>query len=70
MEYSEEWTLSEERPGYHFKTMKHKNCTINVYRPILAPEEASKRERQVVHVLETTMRDYLRRKEQCNCELQ
>lgn len=68
MEYSEDWTLSEERPGYYFKTLRHKYGTINIYRPILTPEEAAKREKQVVHILETVMRDYLRRKEQCNSE--
>lgn len=67
-EYSEEWTLSEERPGYRFKTLRYKNCTINVYRPILTPEEAAKREAQVVHALESFMGSYFRKKEQCNCE--
>ena len=46
MEYSKDWTLSKERPGYHFKTLKHKYGTINVYRPILTPEEATRREKK------------------------
>lgn len=61
-EYSEDWTLSEERPGYHFKTLRYKNCTINVYSPILTPEEKEKREKHVIRILESVMGDYLRRK--------
>ena len=67
-EYSEEWMLSEERPGYRVKTLRYKNCTINVYRPILTPDEAAKREAQVVRALESFMGNYFRKKEQCSCE--
>lgn len=62
-ECSEDWTLSEERPGYRFKTLKYENCTINIYRPILTPEEAAKREKEVMDALEPIMRAYWSRKE-------
>ena len=62
-EYSEDWTLSEERPGYRFKTLRYKNCTINVYRPILTPEEATKREKEVMDALEQLGRCLIRERE-------
>lgn len=38
-EYSKDWTPSEERSGYHFKTLKYNDCAINVYRPSPTPEK-------------------------------
>lgn len=45
------------------KTLQHGNCTIVVHRPVLTKEEAARRERQVLAVLETTMRNHIKRKE-------
>ena len=59
-----DWTLAEDRPGYRKKTLRHGNATIVVYRPILTKEEQTKREQEVLTVLETAMKTYIRRKEQ------
>lgn len=44
-------------------TLRHGNYTIVVHRPVLTKEEAARRERQVLAVLETTMRNHIKRKE-------
>jgi len=59
-----DWTVSEDRPGYRCKTIKKGNCTIIIYRPILTPEEQAKREKQVMDTLESVMREELIRKGQ------
>lgn len=38
------------------KTIKRKNCTVNIYRPILTEKERTKRERQVMDALSTIAR--------------
>ena len=63
-EYSEDWTLSAEQPGYRFKTLEHQYGTVNIYRPILTPEEASKREKEVMDALVPIMMAYGRRKDE------
>lgn len=45
------------------ETIQHGSCTIVVHRPVLTKEEAAKRERQALTVLETTMKSYIARKE-------
>lgn len=45
------------------KTLQHGTCTIVIHRPVLTKEEAAKRERQVLTVMEATMRPYIARKE-------
>jgi hypothetical protein len=45
-----EWT-TEVHPGYRTKTIKVGNCTIEINRPILTPEEQKKREDQVIEAL-------------------
>ena len=57
------WTVSETDPGYLTKTVKYKNCTIIIERPILNPAEQKKREEQVSRGLATVLRDYKLEKE-------
>lgn len=45
------------------QTLQHGNCTIVVHRPNLTREETVERERQVLTVLEATMKTYIKRKE-------
>ena len=44
-------------------TLQHGNCTIVVRRPVLTKETTAERERQVLTVLESTMKTYISRKE-------
>ena len=45
------------------KILRHGNCTIIIHRPDLTEEERAKREKQVVTVLESTMKTYIKQKE-------
>lgn len=45
------------------QTFQHGSCTIVIHRPALTKEEAAKRERRVLTVLESTMKNYIVRKE-------
>ena len=45
------------------KTLQHGSITVAIHRPNLTKEEKAKRERQVLSVLETTMKPYIERKE-------
>ena len=45
-----EWT-TDIRPGYRTKVLKVGNCTIEINRPILTPEEQKRREGQVIDAL-------------------
>jgi hypothetical protein len=47
---SSEWTTSVHE-GYRTKVMKVGNCTIEINRPILTPEEQKRREAQVIEAL-------------------
>ncbi len=38
-------------PGYRTKIIKYGNCTIEINRPILTPEERQKREAEVIRAL-------------------
>lgn len=45
-----EWTTNVHE-GYRTKVLKVGNCTIEIHRPILTPEEQRKRETQVIDAL-------------------
>lgn len=55
----EGWEISEERPGYRVKRLKHKNVTIDVYRPILSDEEREKREKALINELARIVAPYI-----------
>ena len=46
----EGWS-TEYHDGYYTKTIKVGNCTIEINRPILTPEEQTWRETQVIEAL-------------------
>ena len=48
------------------QTIQYGNCTIVVHRPVLTKEEAAGREKQVLTVLEATMKTYIKRKEKAH----
>ena len=58
-----EWAESPEHPGYRVKVIKCGNCTIQIMRPELKPEERAKREAHTKAVAERVLRDYYIRKE-------
>ena len=58
-----EWTPTENKPGYHAKTLRRGSCTVVIHRPILAKDEAAKREAQVKSQLAKGLTDYVKRKE-------
>jgi hypothetical protein len=45
-----EWTTNVHE-GYRTKVLKVGNCTIEINRPILTPEEQKRRENQVIEAL-------------------
>ena len=45
-----EWT-TDIHPGYRTTVLKVGNCTIEVNRPILTPEEQKRREARVIEAL-------------------
>jgi hypothetical protein len=47
---SDEWTTNVHE-GYRTKVLKVGNCTIEINRPILVPEEQKRREGQVIDAL-------------------
>ncbi len=47
---SSEWT-TDVHEGYRTKVIKVGNCTIEINRPILTPEEQKRREDQVIEAL-------------------
>ena len=47
---SSEWTTNVHE-GYRTKVMKVGNCTIEINRPILTPEEQKRREDRVIEAL-------------------
>ena len=59
--FSEEWEVSEERPGYMKQTVVVGRITVNVFRPILSVEERAKREKQIMGSIARTMAPYLRK---------
>lgn len=61
---TENWTPSQDHPGYMVKTLKKGNCTIEILRPILTNEERAKVEAQIKTRAEKVLRDYYIRKEE------
>lgn len=57
--FSDNWKISEERPGFVVRTFVNGNVTCNVYRPMLSPEERSKRERRIAQELARTLAKYI-----------
>ena len=47
---STEWTTNVHE-GYRTKVIKVGNCTVEINRPILTPEEQKRRENQVIEAL-------------------
>ena len=47
---SSEWT-TDVHEGYRTRVIKVGNCTIEINRPILTPEEQKRREDQVIEAL-------------------
>lgn len=45
-----EWTTNVHE-GYYTKTIKVGNCTVEINRPILTPEEQRRRENRVIEAL-------------------
>lgn len=45
-----EWT-TDVHEGYRTKVIKVGNCTVEINRPILTPEEQKRREDQVIEAL-------------------
>ena len=62
MEFSKEWVESTEHPGYMMLIVKHGNCTVELYRPILDPAERAKREAHFRAVCESVLANHYRRK--------
>lgn len=60
---TENWTPSQDHPGYMVKAIKKGNCTIEILRPILTAEERAKVEAQIKTQAERVLRDYYIRKE-------
>lgn len=44
-------------PGYRTKTIKVGNCTVEINRPILAPEEQARREARVIEAMKSFGKD-------------
>ena len=47
---TQEWR-TDVHEGYRTKVIKVGNCTIEINRPILTPEEQQKREEQIIEAL-------------------
>lgn len=65
---TENWTPSQDHPGYMVKTLKKGNCTIEILRPILTTEERARVEAQIKTRAERILRDYYIRKEETLCQ--
>ena len=64
---TENWTPSQDHPGYMAKTIKKGNCTIQILRPILTDTERTRVEAQIKTRAEKILRDYYIRKEENLC---
>ena len=58
-----DWVVSETKPGYRTRTVKFKNYTLIINRPILDPAEQKRREERAARELALALRDYELRKE-------
>lgn len=52
-----------EENGLRTKTVQYGVCTIIIQRPILDAAEAAKREKEVMDIVATGLRDYYKRKD-------
>lgn len=43
--------VTDRHEGYYTKTIRVGNCTVEINRPILTPEEQKRREAQVIEAL-------------------
>ena len=57
--FSDAWTPSEEEPGYMVKTVVYRNVTINLYAPILEPEERERRARKCLDAIAPIAAPYI-----------
>ena len=57
------WIISQTRPGYIEKSIQHGPATIVIFRPILNPEEQTRKENQTRTALSGVMRDYFQRRQ-------
>lgn len=53
------WTPSPDHPGYRVKIIERNGCTIELLRPDLSEEEATKREHHAKSVLESALKNYI-----------
>lgn len=60
--FSDEWTPAENRPGYMVKKVEVGYITCYAYKPILSPDEQSRREKEVMNSIARVMAPYLVRK--------
>lgn len=42
---------TDVHPGYRTKVVRFGNCTVEINRPVLSPEEQSRREKEVIQAL-------------------
>ena len=59
--FSENWKVSEKKPGYMVKTIVVGNVTVDILRPILTPEERAKREDRMMTNIANIMAPHLRK---------
>ena len=57
------WIISQTRPGYREKTIQSGAATLVIFRPILDPEELTRKENQTRTALAGVMRDYVQRRQ-------
>ena len=50
---------SPDHPGYRSKIITCGSCTVEVLRPELAAEEATKREKHAKSVMESALKNYI-----------
>lgn len=46
------------------KTLKLKNCTVNIYRPVLTEQERTERARRALKIIASETRKYIREAKQ------
>ena len=62
MNETAEWVEAPEQPGYMKKELKHGECSITIYRPILDEKERAKRIAHLKTVAESVLSSYYKRK--------
>lgn len=48
IEVIQDWTVSEEKPGYRVRILKHDKGTARIYSPIVSDEEADRINNQIM----------------------